>query len=919
MKRKLLSVLAIVVVVMLSMIVVSCDDENRTMIETQGLSSENNVYKTTVSSKTESFDILSKIKFDKKAEFVLSFDKEFSDTFTNGKLSLKPGDNVVYLKVTDKNENESIYTFNIYQKKLVTVAFNPNGGIMANTVLTVEEGSTISNPSAEKVGHSLKWDYNFDKPITSDITINAIWTPYDSVISADVDGQITRYEVQFGQVPGIPAPEKIGFKFTGWKYGDVSFNPNVEFTLTDKEVSIVATFEPITYEIEYVIDSSVVTNNKDNLTTFTVVTENGEEFLVVLAAPTHSSANYEFIGWCTDSTLNNIIDRIDINFIEASSNEKISLYPKWKVTSTVTYNAGEGKCDKSEDLFVYGEDYALAIPSRDNYIFDGWLYDGQMFVNAAKWNYTTDIELVAKWTPRENDISYVLGYDGAVNDENNPKSFNVEDEDFTLLPATFDSKHKFLGWYSQPSFAEGTEVYSITADLVGTVVTLYAKWEVTSTVAFDVNGGQFDTSSLDIIYGDTYLLGEPTKDRYRFDGWYCNDKLVALDGVWPYDIDVLLVAKWTPESYTINYELNGGSFAPEEEYPTSFTVESLAEELALSTPFKNFSVFAGWYLDAAFEQKIESIDPLQFDGNITLYANWDTAKLTVNYDAQGGSILKTQDLFELGVLNKLQETIKPGYRFDGWYDGDNKIDSTIKWENTEVLELNLVAHWTLLKYTIEYDLGGASGDNISFIYEYDVNSDPITLPTLSKSNSYFVGWSLDGGSPNRSVVIPKGSTGNRSYVAIWASDKGDNGLLYSMVDGNMVVVGIDRVIDSSIKGGIVIPATHGGKPVVAIDTGAFEEFGKAFTKTSYANMSDSYVTFQIPTSISRVGANAFAECNGIKVTLYDESGAEADYQAWDKTVSWESGNISARDCIWGFRPAIGWTRYSMVKIPDDYE
>ena len=140
-----------------------------------------------------------------------------------------------------------------------------------------------------------------------------------------------------------------------------------------------------------------------------------------------------------------------------------------------------------------------------------------------------------------------------------------------------------------------------------------------------------------------------------------------------------------------------------------------------------------------------------------------------------------------------------------------------------------------------------------------------------------------------------------------------------MVDGKAVVVGIDREITSSITAGIKIPAAYNGVDVVAIESGAFKAFGEKFSKTSYANMQSSYVTISIPTSIQKVGANAFENCFGIKVSLYDPDEKNADYKAWDKTVLWEAGNISARDCIWGFRPAIGWTRYSMVQIPDDYE
>jgi hypothetical protein len=84
-------------------------------------------------------------------------------------------------------------------------------------------------------------------------------------------------------------------------------------------------------------------------------------------------------------------------------------------------------------------------------------------------------------------------------------------------------------------------------------------------------------------------------------------------------------------------------------------------------------------------------------------------------------------------------------------------------------------------------------------------------------------------------------------------------------------------------------------------------------------MSNSYVIISVPTTVKKVGAGAFEGCNGIKVQLYDPNETYADYKTWDTLVTWESGNRSARDCIWGFRPAIGWTRYSKVTIPAGYD
>ncbi len=87
-----------------------------------------------------------------------------------------------------------------------------------------------------------------------------------------------------------------------------------------------------------------------------------------------------------------------------------------------------------------------------------------------------------------------------------------------------------------------------------------------------------------------------------------------------------------------------------------------------------------------------------------------------------------------------------------------------------------------------------------------------------------------------------------------ASAEGSQGLAYSLdAEGNYVVDGIGECTDAQI----VIPATHEGKPVVAISSGAFAE-NEAITQVV------------IPASVKKIGNNAFNRC----VNLADVNIAE---------------------------------------------
>ena len=79
----------------------------------------------------------------------------------------------------------------------------------------------------------------------------------------------------------------------------------------------------------------------------------------------------------------------------------------------------------------------------------------------------------------------------------------------------------------------------------------------------------------------------------------------------------------------------------------------------------------------------------------------------------------------------------------------------------------LGVNWTPINYNISYDLvgGSVSTSNPS---SYTIESNNITLNNPTKAGYTFTGWTgSNGSSPNKTVTIIKGSTGNKSYTANW--------------------------------------------------------------------------------------------------------------------------------------------------------
>lgn len=130
----------------------------------------------------------------------------------------------------------------------------------------------------------------------------------------------------------------------------------------------------------------------------------------------------------------------------------------------------------------------------------------------------------------------------------------------------------------------------------------------------------------------------PTKEGYTFGGWYENDQLqgdpYSFNGKTMPAGNMILYAKWTPDTYTVKFELNGGE--PVAEGDTQYgnqTVEKGGLVTQPADPKRDGYVFAGWKRnDTAFNFNT----PIQAD--TTLVAQWISMNQhKITYDPNGGT------------------------------------------------------------------------------------------------------------------------------------------------------------------------------------------------------------------------------------------------------------------------------------------
>ena len=158
-------------------------------------------------------------------------------------------------------------------------------------------------------------------------------------------------------------------------------------------------------------------------------------------------------------------------------------------------------------------------------------------------------------------------------------------------------------------------------------------------VTYDANGGSTSctNTTTDKTEDFTVCSSAPTRDYYTFAGWLCSaddevyDASATIDAD-AIDADFTLTAQWTPITYSISYELDGGTNSGSN--PASYNVTT--PTITLQDPTRDHDRFEGWYDNGSYTGDAVTSIPLGSHGNITLYAKW-AERHEIIFDADGAT------------------------------------------------------------------------------------------------------------------------------------------------------------------------------------------------------------------------------------------------------------------------------------------
>lgn len=227
--------------------------------------------------------------------------------------------------------------------------------------------------------------------------------------------------------------------------------------------------------------------------------------------------------------------------------------------------------------------------------------------------------------------------------------------------------------------------------------------------------------------------------------------------------------------------------------PIQYTVES--EAFQLPTPVRTGYIFLGWTGEGITEPQKTIEIPQGSTGDRTYTANWQVIEYTIITLLEGGNAGSSEVYFyTVEQTVTLPTPTRTGYTFLGWTgEGITTPQPNVTIPKGSTGDKTYIENWKLTEYNITMDLNGGSGQEKVV---YTITDEDFELPTPTRNGYEFVGWTGERiTTPQTSVKIPKGSTGNKAYTANW---KVIRYTITLVTNGGAVIASIRYTVEDSV-------------------------------------------------------------------------------------------------------------------------
>ena len=642
------------------------------------------------------------------------------------------------------------------------VSFDPQGGEVFPTAKRVTYGCAYGQlPTPVRTGYEFTgWrrtngggtvDGATPVEVSDNHALRATWDAKSYTIRGESAGEgsgtvVGAREYDFGSDAMLTAQAAAGSVFARWSDGETR---NPRHVIVTEDTTYTAIFNVATYRVTF----SYYDADGIRRTTEEQIVRHGEAATPPAEEICNRWGEHTFTGWANDSYKSVTADINVPAVYDAVKYEVMFAYRNvdGNCTTTMPQQVETGRSATPPSVSVYD--------SWRGHTFTGWNPDygvirSNCVITASYKVNTYRVTFVYRDAEgkEETHVEEVL-YEGKV-------PFGAVDG----LKSQWRD-HAFLYWSMNDQPIEGDVI--VTSDL-----RITARYESYARINFEANGGAGEMAPMVFTNynGEVTLNANAfTRTGYTFDGWVTEDeKTKYADGakVFIEAIEVItLKAVWTPITYTLTFEANGGIWASgANPSPISMTYDR-PYALTVSTLTRNLD-FSGYVLeswsrtaDGAGERFPLVVEGANYtvtvsnlttvaDQPVTLYAIWKPESMptyTITYNANGGTGTMAAQIVTIGETTALTSNAftRVGYTFGGWTNATGRafadgetLTSALVGEGETVA---LFAKWTPITYTVAFDANGGSGTMEPMTVAYD-QSVALTANAFTKDGFEFIGW-----------------------------------------------------------------------------------------------------------------------------------------------------------------------------------
>ena len=630
---------------------------------------------------------------------------------------------------------------------------------VSGTTLTFSDGQTVTPPTVTGYTFS-QWNPTSGGPVSDNTThIYAEYTPntYTVNFNAGSGGSVSptsktvTYDSTYGD---LPTPTKTGYTFNGW-FTASSGGTQVTSATTVKITATQTLYAQWTVN-QYTVTITAGTGGSVDYSSFqmnygTTYSRSGNSMRfsysgsVVKTVTATASSGYTFGSWSpTSGTVNENGATISVSF---TAN-----------TYTVSFNANGGSTSTNSKSVTYGSEYGtLPTPTYVGHTFTGWYTSqtgGTEITASSIVSTASNHTLWAHWDDTVYTVTVVKPTHGSISKDGTPIIFSGSYIEYSIaygtsitLTAIADTGYQFSEWVANYYNSSDSETYT-TATITETITetTQYEAYFVTLytyTLTYNDNqgsGGPGTITEYDTATQHQFTISsvEPTKTGYTFLGWSLTQYTPGT-GTAQYGTasglthtirnsstnpDRTLYAVWQGNTYTVNFNANGGTVDT-----NSKTVTYGSTYGTLPVPVYSGHSFIGWFTAQTGGSIVTSSTTVEITSTQTLYAQWDEVlhRLTVTKPLHG-TIYKDgtaivfsgnyaqYDILEGTTVSMSWTAGSDGYTFKRWYlaypdsgeDGYTSqmplsllvveaIDVTVEYNNPVTVTISRPSHGTIYK------------------------------------------------------------------------------------------------------------------------------------------------------------------------------------------------------------------------------